>query len=81
MQYQVTYDSIYQIFLVHRDYQGKPSTEFKIHASGLHCYNPTDKAVELINNVSKNKQGFPKRKINGAEQAKTLYAKLGYSSA
>ena len=54
--------------------------EFKMHGSGLHCYNPTDREVVLIHNVSKNKQGFSKRKFNGAEQAKTLYAKLGYPS-
>ena len=54
--------------------------EFNMHESGIHCYNTTDKAVVIISNVSKNKQGFSKRKFNGAEQAKTLYAKLGYPS-
>ena len=54
--------------------------EFKIHESEIHCYNPTDKAVLLIHNVSGNKQGFLKRHINGAEQAKNMYAKLGYPS-
>ena len=34
----------------------------------------------LINNVSRNKQEFTKRKINCAEQAETLHAKLGYKS-
>ena len=79
-KYQVTYDSINQIFVVHREDQEKPNMEFKIHESVLHCYNPTDKAVVLINNVSGNKQEFSKRQINGAEQEKTLYAKLGYPS-
>ena len=52
----------------------------EMHESGLHCYNPTDKSVVLINTVSRNKQGFSKRQINIAEQAKTLYSKLGYQS-
>ena len=52
--------------------------EFNIHESGIHCYNPTDKAVVLINTVTGSKQRLPKRKINGADQAKPLYAKLGY---
>ena len=79
-QYRVTYDSIDKIFVVHMKYQEKPSMEFKMNKYGLHYYNPTDKEVVLINTISKNKQVFPKRKINGAEQAKTLYSKLGYPS-
>ena len=54
--------------------------EFKIHESVIHCYNPTDKAVVLINKVSGNKKGFSKIQINSAEQVKKLYPKLGYSS-
>ena len=53
---------------------------FKMHEYGLNPYNPTNKAVVLINNVSKNNKGFPKRQINGADQAKNMYAKLGYPS-
>ena len=49
---------------------------FKMHESRLHCYNSTNKAVVLTNTASENKQGVTKRKINGAEQAKTLDAKL-----
>ena len=69
-QDQVTYSIIDQTFLVYREDQEKLNMEFKIHKSGLHCYNPTDKEVVLINTVSGNKQVFSKRQINGAEQAK-----------
>ena len=79
-KYWLTYDSIYQILVVHRKYQEKPNIEFKMHESVLHCYNSTDKSVVLINTLSVNKQGFSKRKINSSEQGKTLYAKLGYPS-
>ena len=79
-QYRVTYDSIYQILVVHREDNEKPNMEFKINESGIHCYNQTDNVLVLINDVSQNKQRFSKSKINGAEQAKTLYAKLGYPS-
>ena len=51
-----------------------------MHESGLHCYNPTNKSVVLINTVSKNNQEFPKRKINGVEQEKTMYATIEYTS-
>ena len=54
--------------------------ELNIHKSVLHRYNPSNKALLLINTVSGNKQGFSKRYINGADQAKTLYAKIGYPS-
>ena len=71
-KYRVRYDSIDQISVVHREYQENPNMEFNMHQYGIHCNNPTYKAVILINTVSKNKQGFPKRQIKGAEQAKTL---------
>ena len=80
-QYQVTYNSIDKIFVLYRKYQEKLNMEFKMHESGLHCYNPTNKAVVLIDNVSENKQIPPKRQIKGADRAKNLYAKLGYPSA
>ena len=51
-----------------------------MHEYGLHCYNPTDKVVVLINTVYGRNLFFFKRQINGAEQEKTLYAKLGYPS-
>ena len=51
-QYQVTYDSIDWIFMIHSEYQEKSNVEFNMHESGHHCYNPTDKVVVLINDVS-----------------------------
>ena len=65
-QYRVTYDSIDQIFVVHREDQEKPNMEFKMHESVIHCYNPTDKVVLLINDVSENKQILSKGNINSA---------------
>ena len=62
-QYQVTYERIDQILVVHKEDQEKPNMAFNIHESGLHCYNPTNKSVLLINNISKNKQGFPRDKL------------------
>ena len=65
--------------MVHREDQEKPNMEFNMHESGLCCYNPTDKAVVLINDVSLNNQLISKRQIKNSEQVKTLYSKLGYS--
>ena len=55
-RYRVKYNSIDKISVVHREDQEKTNIEFKMHESVLHCYNPTYKAVVLINNVSGNKQ-------------------------
>ena len=77
-KYQVTYNIIDQIFVVYRKDQEKPNMEFKMHQSGLHFYNPTDKDVLLINTISGYKQVFSKRQINGAKQAKHLYEKIRY---
>ena len=50
--------------------------EFKMNESGLQFNNTNDKAVVLINTVSR----FVKRQINGARLAKTQYVKLVYPS-
>ena len=75
-QYRVTYDSIDQILVVHREDQEKLNMVFKMHESRLHCYNSTDKAVVLTNTVFENKQGVTRRKFYGAEKEKTLDVKL-----
>jgi hypothetical protein len=55
--------------------------EFKMHKSGLHYFNPKDADFTFnINTVSDNQKGFTKRQIKGAEQARTMYATLGYPS-
>ena len=42
--------------------------ESRIYESGIHCYNPTDKAVVLINTISR---------INVADQSKNGMLNLG----
>ena len=79
-QYRVTYDSNDRMFIVHREQEGKSNMHFKMHPSGLHYYDPCDTAVIMVSTVEGNKQGFTKRQIKGAEQARALYAKLGYPS-
>ena len=41
-QYQVTYDSNDQVFVVHCKPEGKPDMEFWMHESKLHYFNPTE---------------------------------------
>jgi hypothetical protein len=41
-QYRVTYDSNDQMFVVHREPEGKPDMEFWMHESGLHYFGPRD---------------------------------------
>jgi hypothetical protein len=80
-QYRVTYDSDDNMFVVHRESQGKPNREFRIHKCGLHYYDPrNEKHLAFTNTDSKNKEGFTKRQIKGAELARTLYNTLSYPS-
>jgi hypothetical protein len=76
--HQVTYDSNKMMFVVHREPQ-KPNMEFRMHASGLHCYDPrTEKSKQMVfvNTVSKNMSHFTKQEIKGAELARSLYRTL-----
>ena len=83
-QYRVTYDSkVATTFIVHRAAAGKPDMHFRMHASGLHYYDPREDAVEelaFLGTVSENKQGFTKRQIAGAEAARALYTTLCHPS-
>jgi hypothetical protein len=79
-QYQVTYDSNHQMFVVHRDLEGKPDMEFWMHKSGLHYFDPRDSEFTFINTISKNMTGFMKRQIKDAETTRSLYSKLNYPS-
>ena len=84
-QYHVTYDSREFKFVVHRESEGRPNMEFRMHESGLHIYDPRKNESKnaqfaFINTVSENKKGSTKRQIKGAEIARTLYATLSYPS-
>jgi hypothetical protein len=80
-QYRVTYNSNDQMFVVHREPEGKPDMEFRMHKSGLHYFDPRDSEFFLlVNTVSENKAGFTKRQIKEAEMAQSLYSKLNYPS-
>jgi hypothetical protein len=80
-QYRVTYDSDDKMFVVHRESQGKPNMEFRMHTCGLHYSDPmNEKHLAFINTVSENKEGFMKRQIKSAELARTLYMTLSYPS-
>ena len=68
------------MFIVHREAEGKPNMEFRMHKSGLHYYDPRNKHFTFINTVSGNKEGYTQRQVKGAEVARTLYAKLCYPS-
>jgi hypothetical protein len=69
------------MFVVHRESAGKPNMEFKMHESGLHYHDPTDVDFTFnINTVSDNLSQYTKRQVQGAQQARTLYATLGYPS-
>ena len=50
------------------------------HSSGLHFYDPSEKAYTFIGTVENNKLSFTKRQLAGAEKARALYAGLGFPS-
>jgi hypothetical protein len=80
-QYRVTYESDDNMFVVHRESQGKPNMEFCMHKCGLYYNDPrNEKHLSFVNTVSENKEGFTKRQIKGAELARTLYKTLSYPS-
>jgi hypothetical protein len=80
-QYRVTYDSDDLMFVFHQESESKPNMEFWMHESGLHYYDRRKtKHLAFVNTVSKNKEGFIKRQIKGAETARTLYITLSYPS-
>ena len=81
-QYRVTYDSDEGlVFVVHRESEGKPNMEFRMHESGLHYYDPREhQHIAFVTTVSGNMEGFTKREIRDAEIARTLYTTLIYPS-
>ena len=80
-QYRVVYDSNNDDgFVVHREQHGLPNLHFRKHRSGLHVYNPKDEELVFLNTVRENMEGFTKREIAGATQARKLYGMLAYPS-
>ena len=78
LQYLVTYRSNDMMFIVHREYEGKPNIQFRMYDSGLHYFYPRDQEFTFYNTVSNNKEGFTVRQIKGAEVARVLYATIIY---
>jgi hypothetical protein len=66
-QYRVTYESDNLMFVVHRNSESKPNMKSCMHESGLHYYDPKEAHLTFVNTASKNKEGFTKRQIKGAD--------------
>jgi hypothetical protein len=80
-QHRVTYDSENFMFVVHLELESKPNTEFNMHKSELHYYDPRkEHHLTFVNTVSENKTGFTKRQIKCAEIAGNLCKILSYPS-
>ena len=54
-QYRVTYDSEDKMVIVHREAEGKPNMDIRMHKSRLHYYSPHNKHFAFINTISGNK--------------------------
>ena len=55
LQYLVTYRIGYMMFIVHREYKGKPNMKFQMHKSRLHYFDPREKDFIFVNTVTENK--------------------------
>ena len=77
-KYHVTYDSAKNgTFTVH-----KPDAQlhFVMHQDRLHYHDTKNREVTLIKTVQENKEGYSKRQIKDAQEARDIYAKVGYPS-
>jgi len=78
-KYRVTFDSNgNNAFHVHRP--GKPDLRFDMHTNGLYYHDPSQKELTLVNTVLGNSEGYSKRQIAQAKQARDLQAVLGNPS-
>jgi hypothetical protein len=78
-KYCVTYDSDDLMFVVKQESESKPNMKFCMHECGLHYYDPRKtEHLALVSTISKNKEGFTKRQIKGAEIVRDLYTTLSY---
>ena len=59
-QYRVTYDRLYEMLIVHQQEHGTHNTNFRMHKSGLHYYDPEDEKFVFVNKVAGNKENYSK---------------------
>jgi hypothetical protein len=52
--------------------------EFRMHESGLHYFEPGNKAFTFLNTVAGNKEGYTKGQLKGAKEARALYSTLEF---
>ena len=69
------------MFILHREVSGPPNTQFLMHDSGLHYYEPPKKDLIFLDTVSKNKEGFSKTQIKSVVKYQELQHTLGYPTA
>ena len=80
LKYLVTYRSDGMMFIVHRESEGKPNMQLRMHESGLHYFDQRYQEFTFVNAISDNKEGFTARQIKGVEVARDFYATLIYPS-
>ena len=77
-RYWVTYDSAENgTFTVH-----KPDAQlhFVMHQDGLHYHDTKNREVTLIQTLQEKEEDYRKIQIKDAQEARDLYAKVGYPS-
>jgi hypothetical protein len=79
-QYRVTYNSSEETLLVHRKAAGLPNFLFEEHVNGLHFFNLRQADFAFIKMVESNMQLFSKWQVAHADEARSLYASLGFPS-
>ena len=66
-KYHVTYGSLYEMFIFHREEHGKNDMYFRMHESVLHYYDPEGEYFVFFNTVTGEKESYSKRQIKAAE--------------
>jgi hypothetical protein len=79
-QYRVTYNSLEETFLVHREAAGLPNLLFKEHGNGLHFFDQRQADFAFVKMVESNMRLYSKRQVAHANKARSLYASLGFPS-
>ncbi len=79
-QYRVTYNSLEETFLVHREAAGLPNLLFKEHGNGLHLFDPRQAHFAFVETVESNMRLYSKWQVAHPDKACSLYASLGFPS-
>ena len=66
------------MFIFNQEEHANQNMHFRMHESSLHYYDTEDEDFVFVNKFIDNKESYRKWQIKFSEQARELYASLGY---